>query len=210
MGGTGEGQGVGQADEPARRARRGDDERRHARPAVDDVLAAPERGHLEREVVATGAEPIVELHGEQQLLARLEPAGAAFILIDSPPRVPVADSLALSQFCDGAVVLALVGETPKNHLKETLERLKQVNTHIIGVVLNGVPTKGRYSRYYGSYSYGSYNYKNSGVPLNGNAGSSQLNGDAAVTNVFYAVGRTSAGDAVITLSQTQTQPAFLP
>ena len=55
-----------------------------------------------------------------------------------------------------------------------------------------------------------YNYKNSGVPLNGNAGSSVANNDAPVTNVFYAVGRTSAGDAVITLSQTQTQPAFLP
>ena len=36
-----------------------------------------------------------------------------------------------------------------------------MNTHIIGVVLNGVPTKGRYSRYYGAYSYGasSYQYK---------------------------------------------------
>jgi capsular exopolysaccharide synthesis family protein len=94
------------------------------------------------------------------LLDRLEAAGADFILIDSPPLLPVADSLALSQFCDGAVVLSLVGETPKNHLKQTLDRLRQVNTHIIGVVLNGVPTKGRYSRYYGSYSYGSYGYKN--------------------------------------------------
>lgn len=55
-----------------------------------------------------------------------------------------------------------------------------------------------------------YNYKNSNVPLNGNAGSSVAAGDPAVTNVFYAVGRTSAGDAVITQSQTQTQPAFTP
>ena len=95
------------------------------------------------------------------LLDRLEAAGADFILIDSPPLLPVADSLALSQFADGAVVLCLVGETPRNHLRETLERLQQVNTHIIGVVLNGVPTKGRYSRYYGAYSYGasSYQYK---------------------------------------------------
>jgi capsular exopolysaccharide synthesis family protein len=93
------------------------------------------------------------------LLDRLESAGADFILIDSPPLLPVADSLALSQFCDGALVLGLVGETPRSHLKETLDRLRQVNTHIIGVVLNGVPTKGRYSRYYGQYSYGSYNYK---------------------------------------------------
>jgi hypothetical protein len=27
-------------------------------------------------------------------------------------------------------------------------------------VLNGVPTQGRYSRYYGTYSYGAYSYKN--------------------------------------------------
>lgn len=93
------------------------------------------------------------------LLDRLEAAGADFILVDSPPLLPVADSLALSQFADGAIVLALVGQTPRNHLRETLERLRQVNTHIIGVVLNGVPTKGRYSRYYGSYSYGSYSNK---------------------------------------------------
>jgi len=93
------------------------------------------------------------------LLDRLEGAGADFILIDSPPLLPVADSLALSQFSDGAIVLALVGETPRNHLKETLDRLRQVNTAVIGVVLNGVPTKGRYSRYYGAYAYGSYSSK---------------------------------------------------
>ena len=94
------------------------------------------------------------------LLDRLESAGVDFILIDSPPLLPVADSLALSQFANGAIVVALVGETPRDHLRETLERLRQVNTPIIGVVLNGVPTKGRYSRYYGTYSYGAYSYKN--------------------------------------------------
>jgi capsular exopolysaccharide synthesis family protein len=94
------------------------------------------------------------------LLDRLESSGVDFILIDSPPLLPVADSLTLSQFANGAIVVALVGETPRDHLRETLERLQQVNTPIIGVVLNGVPSKGRYSRYYGTYSYGSYSYKN--------------------------------------------------
>ena len=101
------------------------------------------------------------------LLDRLESAGVDFILIDSPPLLPVADSLALSQFANGAIVVALVGETPRNHLRETLERLRQVNTPIIGVVLNGVPTKGRYSRYYGTYGYGSYSYKNKYSQTNG-------------------------------------------
>ena len=94
------------------------------------------------------------------VLDRLESEGVDFILIDSPPLLPVADSLALSQFANGAIVVALVGETPRDHLRETLERLRKVNTPIIGVVLNGVPTKGRYSRYYGTYSYGAYSYKN--------------------------------------------------
>jgi Mrp family chromosome partitioning ATPase len=88
------------------------------------------------------------------LLDSIEKAGADFILIDSPPLLPVADALALSQIVDGVVVLAMAGKTPAGHLAETIDRLRQVNAKIIGVVLDGVPTKGRYSRYYGGYTYG--------------------------------------------------------
>ncbi len=94
----------------------------------------------------------------RDLLESIERAGADFILIDSPPVLPVADALALSQFTDGVLVLSVAGRTPKGHLAETLERLRQVNAQLVGVVLNGVPTKGRYSRYYGGYTYG---YRNS-------------------------------------------------
>lgn len=94
----------------------------------------------------------------RELLETIERAGADFILIDSPPVLPVADALALSQFTDGVLVLAMAGRTPKGHLIETLDRLRQVNAQLVGVVLNGVPTKGRNSRYYGGYGYG---YRNS-------------------------------------------------
>jgi len=104
-----------------------------------------------------------EVLGSQAMrdtLQTIERAGADFILIDSPPVLPVADALALSQFTDGVLVLAVAGRTPKGHVGETLERLRQVNAEIVGVVLNGVPTRGRYSRYYGGYTYG---YRNSYV-----------------------------------------------
>lgn len=94
----------------------------------------------------------------RELLETIERAGADFILVDSPPILPVADALALSQLTDGVMVLAMAGRTPKGHLAETLDRLRQVNANLIGVVLDGVPTKGRYSRYYGGYTYG---YRNS-------------------------------------------------
>jgi capsular exopolysaccharide synthesis family protein len=134
--------------------------------SLDDAItsvASPSGGNVT--VLPAGPLPqnpaeIVGSAAMGALLDRIESAGVDFILIDSPPLLPVADSLALSQFANGAIVVALVGETPRNHLRETLERLRQVNTPIIGVVLNGVPTQGRYSRYYGTYSYGAYSYKN--------------------------------------------------
>lgn len=66
-------------------------------------------------------------------------------------------------------VLVLVGQNRRNQLREALDRLRKVNVDIIGVMLNGVPTKGRYSRYYGQYSYGSYsrNNESSESPIGG-------------------------------------------
>lgn len=93
-------------------------------------------------------------HGMRELLETIERAGADFILVDSPPVLPVADALSLSQFTDGVMVLTVAGRTPKGHLNETVDRLRQVNAELIGVVLNGVPTRGRYTRYYGGYGYG--------------------------------------------------------
>jgi Mrp family chromosome partitioning ATPase len=101
--------------------------------------------------------------GLRDTLDAIERAGADFILIDSPPVLPVADALALSQFTDGVLVLTVAGRTPKGHLTETVDRLRQVNADLIGVVLNGIPTKGRYTRSYGGYGY-RYGYGNTYRP----------------------------------------------
>jgi succinoglycan biosynthesis transport protein ExoP len=126
---------------------------------VDCIVRVPLASGRSLYVLPAGPLPQnpAEVLGSQALrdtLDAIERAGADFVLIDSPPVLPVADALALSQFADGVLVLSVAGRTSFGHLSETVERLRQVNAELIGVVLNGVPTKGRYTRAYGGYGYG--------------------------------------------------------
>lgn len=99
--------------------------------------------------------------GMRDVVAAIEQAGADYVLIDSPPVLPVSDAMALAQFADGVLLLAVANQTKQSHLAETLDRLRQVNADVVGVVVNGVPTRGRYGSYYGRYGYGGYSYRQS-------------------------------------------------
>jgi capsular exopolysaccharide synthesis family protein len=101
------------------------------------------------------------------LLSRIEAAGVDFILLDCAPVLPVSDPLAVAQHVDGMIVLALANRTRQNNLAESIDRLRQVEADIIGVVLNGVKEGqgGRY-QYYGYSSY-SPNRPTSTTPSNG-------------------------------------------
>jgi Mrp family chromosome partitioning ATPase len=101
------------------------------------------------------------------VLDQIKRSQADFILIDCAPVLPVSDPVAASRHVDGVLVLALHGETRQNDLKETINRLRQVDADIIGVVLNGVPVnRGRFD-YYGYYGYRAYTPDASSGP-NGN------------------------------------------
>jgi succinoglycan biosynthesis transport protein ExoP len=65
---------------------------------------------------------------------------ADFVLIDSPPVLPVSDPLALAQYADGVVLVALARRTRAHQLVDALGRLERVGSQIVGVVLNGVAT----------------------------------------------------------------------
>lgn len=76
---------------------------------------------------------------------------ADYIIIDSAPLLPVADSLVLSQHVDG-VILVVNGERSKREQVATaVESLEQVDAKIIGTVLNEAKRSG------GTYGYG-YGY----------------------------------------------------
>ena len=80
------------------------------------------------------------------LLERLEPL-FDWIVIDSPPAVPVSDATVLANFCDGVLMVVRSQFTPFDVARKV--RLDFHDKQLIGVVLNGNDNyASAYSRYY--------------------------------------------------------------
>ena len=74
-----------------------------------------------------------------------------WIVVDSPPVVPIADSLALARCVDASLLVVRAGQTPSDAVEKALESLGA--NHVMGVILNGVEGLDRlhskYNKYYG-------------------------------------------------------------
>ena len=87
-----------------------------------------------------------------------------YIIIDGTPVGIVSDILVLAPYIDGYVVVVRADQTTKYMLRDTIQSIQRVNGKVLGIVLNGLKTKGssygRYGKYgkYGRYGgyYGSY------------------------------------------------------
>jgi capsular exopolysaccharide synthesis family protein len=80
---------------------------------------------------------------------------ADIVLIDSPPVLPVTDSLILSSRVDATLLTCLAGVTTRKELGRAAELLRQVDAPLVGTILNGVSEGqpyGYYYRYYGGSS----------------------------------------------------------
>ena len=87
------------------------------------------------------------------LLQRLEPL-FDWIIIDSPPVVPVSDAAVLSKVCDGVLMVVRSNSTPSDLARKA--RMEFPDQMLIGVVLNGTDHEtAQYERYY----YESYEKK---------------------------------------------------
>jgi capsular exopolysaccharide synthesis family protein len=73
------------------------------------------------------------------------------VLLDTPPILPVADTLTLQNQVDGFILIFRIGYTPYVMLRQALEEIEK--DKILGVVLNGVEMQKYkyYQRYYGEY-----------------------------------------------------------
>jgi succinoglycan biosynthesis transport protein ExoP len=78
-----------------------------------------------------------------------------FVIIDAPPVMDLSDSIFLSTIVDGTIIVVRAGETPKDALIATKKVFSNVNSNLLGVVLNGVKKSdlkyGYYSHYFSSY-----------------------------------------------------------
>lgn len=74
-----------------------------------------------------------------------------YIVIDSPPTLPVSDSCILTKMVDATILAVKAEETKINMAKEAVDRLTKVNAHITGAVLTQAsPQK---MSYYGEHYY---------------------------------------------------------
>jgi capsular exopolysaccharide synthesis family protein len=72
-----------------------------------------------------------------------------WVLIDSPPVVPLTDSISLQQHADAGLLIVRAGKTPRETVEQSLELLGKKN--ILGIILNGVEIRSRqYYQYYGN------------------------------------------------------------
>ena len=92
----------------------------------------------------------VEILGSPVMKDFFQLAGETFdmIIVDSPPVIPVSDSLVLSQFVDGVVFVTSVRKTPRQLLERGVQLLSSSSTRVLGLVVNRTPTVGGY---YGGY-----------------------------------------------------------
>lgn len=78
-----------------------------------------------------------------------------FVLIDTPPLLAVTDPCVVAARVDGVLLVVKVSKNGRPHAERAKEILSNLGANVLGVVVNGVGTQGRYTSYgYGNYRYG--------------------------------------------------------
>jgi capsular exopolysaccharide synthesis family protein len=84
-----------------------------------------------------------------QLMEKLAPH-FDWILIDSPPVIPLTDSLSLQQHSDATLLVVRAGQTPREAVEQTIALIGKQN--IVGVVLNAVQLRDHLYYQYNEYN----------------------------------------------------------
>jgi receptor protein-tyrosine kinase len=127
---------------------------------VEDVVQRV--GDRNLSVIGAGPTPPNpgELLSSSQMAALVEKLRGEndFVLVDSPPVLPVADSSGLAVFMDGVLLSVRHGTTRREQLQQAATTLQGVNAKIFGVVLNIVPPQAEMATAYGYGRGYRYNY----------------------------------------------------
>jgi protein-tyrosine kinase len=118
----------------------------------NDEFSIMQRGNLDNLFFipsGTGLDDPAEMVGNgrlKMLLQRVEPL-FDWIIIDSPPTIPVSDAAVLSKACDGVLIVVRSNATPSDVARKA--RMEFPDQTLVGVVLNGTSKDAtRYARYY--------------------------------------------------------------
>jgi protein-tyrosine kinase len=122
----------------------------------NDEFAVVQRGPLENLFFVPAGKQVsspAELVANGRLKFLLNRVESLFdwIIVDSPPAVPVSDASLLANFCDGVLIVVRSEVTPFDMARKA--RMEFRDKQLLGVVLNGIDSSSSaYSRYY--YGYG--------------------------------------------------------
>jgi protein-tyrosine kinase len=81
----------------------------------------------------------------KSLLDRVNPM-FDWVILDSPPCVPVADPSLLADICDGVLLVVRSGSTPAELAQKGVQQLQ--GKHILGIILNAIDKIHLYDSYY--------------------------------------------------------------
>jgi polysaccharide biosynthesis transport protein len=106
----------------------------------DDVIQPTEVPHLS--VVLSGPIPPnpSELLASDRMKHLIEEVRSkyAYVIFDSPPVLAVTDAIVLAASADGVVLTVHGGQTPRELVQRSAEKLRQANIPVLGAILNNL------------------------------------------------------------------------
>ncbi len=122
-----------------------------------DELSIIQRGAYDNLFFIPGGSPCsnpAELLASGKFEAFLRKVAPLFdwVILDSPPAVPVSDSSLLADMCDGVLMVVRSAVTPYDMAQRAVAEFRE--KHLVGVVLNDVEPGSGYSSYYYHYYHG--------------------------------------------------------
>jgi capsular exopolysaccharide synthesis family protein len=76
-----------------------------------------------------------------------------YVILDSPPILPVSDASIIATSVDGVLLVIHAGNTKKTQYQGAIDAIESVNSSVLGVMLNMIPADSRRAQDYG-YKYG--------------------------------------------------------
>ena len=101
------------------------------------------------------------------------------ILVDAPPILGLADSLLISEYVDGVILIVGLGAVDRALPKETINKIKSIGSNFYGIVTNQTINENKlkkmgyesYGAEYAGYAYASYGITDS------DSSNSNINGE---------------------------------
>ena len=121
---------------------------------VDDVIQ--ETRYEGMDLLACGPLPpnpseLLSSDAAARLLADLR-ARYDFVIIDSPPLLPVTDGALLAAVTDGALLVVRTGRTTSDQVRQAVDNLGKADARLLGTIaVADKPVRGKSGQYYESY-----------------------------------------------------------